>query len=70
MVLHRWESIKRLSGIINCVDNVIWPPFGVCKLTFRVLALRESNWRNYGLCAGATLFVGIGRREHRNKLVE
>ena len=52
MVLHRWESIKRLSGIINCVDNVIWPPFGVCKLTFRVLALRESNWRNYGLCAG------------------
>ena len=70
MVLHRWESITRLSGIINCIDNVIWPPFGVCKLTFRVLALRQSNWRNNGLCVGATLFVGIRRRENKNKSVE
>ena len=45
-------------------------------LTFRALALRQSDWRNCGLCVGsyaengATLFVGIWWRENRNKLVE
>jgi len=34
------------------------------KLTFRALALRQSEWSNYGLCvglygeSGATLLVG------------
>ena len=35
------------------------------KMTFRALALRQSEWRNYGLCvclyvkSGAKLLVGI-----------
>ena len=49
---------------------------GKKKLMFWALALRQSNWRNCGLCAGlyaesgARLLVGIWWREHRNKLVE
>ena len=45
-------------------------------LTFRALALRQSDWRNCGLCvglyaeSGATLLVGTWWRENRNKLVE
>ena len=43
---------------------------------FRALTLRQSDWRNYGLCvglyaeSGATLLVGIWPRENRNKLIE
>ena len=33
-------------------ENVNWPPQRVKKLTFRVLALRQSDWRNCGLCVG------------------
>ena len=46
------------------------------KLTFQVLALRQSDWRNCGLCvglyteSGATLLVGVWWRENKNKLVE
>ena len=47
------------------------------KLTFRALALRRSESRNYGLCVvykqkyGATLLVGAWQREKQlNKLVE
>ena len=45
-------------------------------MKFRVLALRQSDWRNCGLCVGlyaeseATLLVEKWRRENRNKLVE
>ena len=44
------------------------------KLTIRAFALRQSEWRNCGLCAcvfmdrnGATLLVGIWWRENKNK---
>ena len=43
---------------------------------FRALALRQSDWRNYGLCvglyaeSGVTLLVGVWWRENKNKLVE
>jgi len=47
------------------------------KLTFRALALRRSESRNYGLCVvyiqkyGATLLVGAWLREKQlNELVE
>lgn len=47
-----------------------WPPCGVSKPTFRVIALRQSEWRkcdNSGLCVGlyaengatVTLLVGL-----------
>ena len=45
-------------------------------MTFRALALRQSDRRNCGLCvgfyaeSGATLLVEICWRENRNKLVE
>ena len=45
-------------------------------LTFRALALRQSDWRNCGLYvglyvqSGATPLVGIWWQENRNKLVE
>ena len=41
-----------------------------------MLALRQSDWRNCGLCVGfyaeigATLLVGVWWRESKNKLVE
>ena len=35
-------------SLINWVDNVNWPPSIVSKLTLRALALRQSDWRNYG----------------------
>ena len=41
-----------------------------------MLALRQSDWRNCGLCvglyaeSGATLLVGVWWRENKNKLVE
>ena len=37
-------------SLINWVDNVNWPPSIVSKLTHRALALRQSDWRNCGLC--------------------
>ena len=37
-------------SLINWVDNVNWPPSIVSKLTLRALALRQSDWRNCGLC--------------------
>ena len=43
---------------------------------FRALTLRQSDWRNYGLCvglyaeSGVTLLVGVWWRENKNKLVE
>ena len=37
-------------SLINRVDNVNWPPSIVSKLTHRALALRQSDWRNCGLC--------------------
>ena len=37
-------------SLINWVDNVNWPPSIVSKLTPRALALRQSDWRNCGLC--------------------
>ena len=46
------------EAIAECVTDVK-------KLTFRALALRQSEWRNCGLCVGlhgesrATLLVGI-----------
>ena len=36
------------NGIINWVDNINWPPLGVSKLTFWVLALCQRKWRNCG----------------------
>ena len=48
----------------------------VSKLTFRALALPQSEWRNCGLCVylyaenEATLSVRIWWRENKNKLVE
>ena len=45
-------------------------------MTFRALALRQSDWRSCGLCVGlygkncATLLMGIWRRGNKNKLVE
>ena len=41
-----------------------------------MLALRQSDWRNCGLCVGlyaewgATLLVGVWWRENKNNLVE
>ena len=46
------------------------------KLTFRALALRQSDWRSCGLYVGlyvdngATLLVEMWWRENKNKLVE
>ena len=43
---------------------------------FQALALRQSDWRNWGLCvglyveSGVTLLVGVWWRENKNKLTE
>ena len=43
---------------------------------FRALTLRQSDWRNYGLCvglyaeSGVTLLVGVWCEKNKNKLVE
>ena len=51
VVLRRWGSSTQKFGFINGVDNVNWPPYRDSKkLTFRALALRQSESRNYGLC--------------------
>ena len=42
--------LTRYLSIINWVDNVNWPPLRVLTLKFRALALRQSEWRNCGLC--------------------
>ena len=46
MVLRRWETITGKFGFINWVDNVNWPLQRVSKLTFRALALRQSEWNS------------------------
>ena len=42
-------SRQVFSGFINRVGNVNWPPLRVSKLTFRALALRQSERSNEGL---------------------
>ena len=50
VVLRRWGSSTQKFGFINRVDNVNWPPYRDSKkLTFRALALHQSESRNYGL---------------------
>ena len=41
-MLRWWESITGEFGIIDWVNNIIWPFLRVTKLTFRVLAHRLS----------------------------
>ena len=53
VVLRRWGSNIQKFGFINGVDNVNWPPYrNSKKLTFRALALRQSESRNSGLRVG------------------
>ena len=47
VVLRRWGSSIQKFGFINGVDNVNWPPYR--DSTFRALALRQSESRDYGL---------------------
>ena len=50
VALRRRESSIQNFGFINGVDNVNWPPYRDSKkLTFRALALRQSESRNCGL---------------------
>ena len=45
-----WLQILRYFDIINLIDNVNWPPLRVSKMTFRALALRQSDsWRKMEL---------------------
>ena len=43
MVLGQWESIAGNLVLTNGLKNVNWPPLRVKKLTFRALALRQSD---------------------------
>ena len=36
---------NRVISIVKWVEDVNWPPLRVSKLTLRVLALRQSEWR-------------------------
>ena len=47
--VRRWGSSIQKFGFINNVDNVNWPPYRDSKkLTFRALALLQSESRNCG----------------------
>ena len=54
-------------SLISWVDNVNWPPSIVSKLTLRALALRQSDWRNCGLCVFA-VFTRFKRRPRINAI--
>ena len=56
-------------SLISWVDNVNWPPSIVSKLTLRALALRQSDWRNCGLCVFA-VFTRFNRRPRINAALE
>ena len=61
-------DVKQNFGFINQVDKVNCLPLRDWKLTFRALALRQSESRNCGLhlvymeSGGATLLVGTWQR--------
>ena len=53
VVLRRWESIAG-NLVLTKLATV-----RVKKLTFRALALRQSDWRNCGLCVGLYAESGV-----------